>query len=89
MSKVMLATGLIVVYGYFCEAFFAWYSGSDYERFMMWNRMFGPYWWAYWALITCNFASRSCCGSSASAPAPGPCSGSPSWSTSACGWSAT
>jgi molybdopterin-containing oxidoreductase family membrane subunit len=31
-----------------------WYSGNDYERFMIWNRMTGPYWWAYWALIVCN-----------------------------------
>jgi molybdopterin-containing oxidoreductase family membrane subunit len=55
MSKLMLTTSLIVCYGYFSEAFFAWYSGNDYERFMMWNRMFGDYWPAYWALIFCNF----------------------------------
>jgi molybdopterin-containing oxidoreductase family membrane subunit len=54
MAKVMLATGLVVFYGYCCEAFFAWYSGSDYERFMMWNRAFGPYSWAYAALLFCN-----------------------------------
>jgi len=55
MAKVMLATGLAVCYGYFSEVFFAWYSGSEYERFMMWNRMMGPAWWAYAALIFCNF----------------------------------
>ncbi len=55
MSQVMLATGLIVVYGYAMEAFAALvYSGNDYEKFMMTNRMFGPYWWGYWALILCN-----------------------------------
>ena len=54
MAKVMLATGLIVAYGYMNEAFFAWYSGSEYETYMIMNRMFGPYWWAYWALIACN-----------------------------------
>jgi molybdopterin-containing oxidoreductase family membrane subunit len=54
MAKVMLATGLIVAYGYSIEAFMAWYSGNHYERFMMWNRAFGPYYWAYWALIFCN-----------------------------------
>jgi len=54
MAKVMLATGLIVGYGYTMEAFFAWYSGNTYEMYMMKNRMFGPYWWAYWALILCN-----------------------------------
>jgi molybdopterin-containing oxidoreductase family membrane subunit len=54
MAKVMLATSLIVAYGYTMEAFMAWYSGNTYERFMMWNRMTGPYGWSYWALIFCN-----------------------------------
>jgi molybdopterin-containing oxidoreductase family membrane subunit len=54
MAKVMLATGLIVGYGYMMEAFFAWYSASPYERFMMWNRMFGPYGWSYWLLVFIN-----------------------------------
>jgi len=54
MAKVMLATGLIVVYGYMMEAFFGWYSGNDYEHFMIWNRMHGPYAVYYWILILCN-----------------------------------
>jgi molybdopterin-containing oxidoreductase family membrane subunit len=54
MGKVLLATSLIVVYGYAMEAFMAWYSGSTFERFMMWNRMFGPYGWTYWVLLLCN-----------------------------------
>ncbi len=54
MAKIMLATGLIVSYGYACEAVFAWYSGSPHERFMMWNRMTGPYGWSYWTLIAIN-----------------------------------
>jgi molybdopterin-containing oxidoreductase family membrane subunit len=54
MAKVMLATGLIVFYGYLMEAFFGWYSGNNYERFMIWNRMHGPYATYYWALIFCN-----------------------------------
>ena len=54
MAKVMLATALIVGYGYVMEAFFSWYSGSPYERFMIWNRMFGPYGWTYWVLIFIN-----------------------------------
>ena len=54
MAKIMLATGLIVGYGYTMEAFFAWYSASPHERFMMWNRMFGPYGWSYWTLISIN-----------------------------------
>jgi molybdopterin-containing oxidoreductase family membrane subunit len=52
--KVMLATGLIVAYGYLMEAFFAWYSGNTFELFMMKNRMFGPYGMIYWLLILCN-----------------------------------
>jgi len=55
MGKVMLATGLIVVYGYLMEAFFGWYSGAQYEYFMIKNRIWeGPYWWSYWLLIFCN-----------------------------------
>jgi molybdopterin-containing oxidoreductase family membrane subunit len=56
MGKVMLATGLIVAYGYSMEIFMAWYSASHWEFFMMWNRMFGPMGWSYWVLITCNIA---------------------------------
>jgi Ni/Fe-hydrogenase subunit HybB-like protein len=54
MAKVMLATGLIVAYGYTMEAFMAWYSGNPYEEFMIINRMTGPYAPMYWALIFCN-----------------------------------
>ena len=56
MAKVTLITGLVVVYGYSCEAFFGWYSGNEYERFMMKNRIYyGPYAWSYWMLLLCNF----------------------------------
>jgi len=54
MAKVMLATGLILAYGYGCEVFYSWYSADTFERYMMWNRMFGPYASAYWALIATN-----------------------------------
>jgi molybdopterin-containing oxidoreductase family membrane subunit len=54
MAKVMLATGLIVAYGYMTEAFIAWYGGNLYEGFMLYNRMTGPYAFFYWALISCN-----------------------------------
>ncbi|HEX9017363.1 MAG TPA: NrfD/PsrC family molybdoenzyme membrane anchor subunit [Chloroflexota bacterium] len=56
MAKVMLATGLIVAYGYAMEGFYAWYAGDTYESYMMFNRMFGPYGWVYWLLILCNVA---------------------------------
>ena len=55
MGKVMLATGLIVFYGYVMEVFFGWYSGNKYEQFMTFNnRMVGGYGWSYWTLIVCN-----------------------------------
>jgi Ni/Fe-hydrogenase subunit HybB-like protein len=54
MAKIMLATGLLVAYGYMMETFTAWYSGNEYEKFMIWNRMTGPYRHMYWALIFCN-----------------------------------
>ena len=56
MAKVMLATGLMVAYGYLMEVFFAWYSGNPYERYLVVNRAMGPYAWAYWSLIACNVA---------------------------------
>src|SRR6201988_146090 len=38
MAKVMLATGLIVAYGYMSEMFIAWYGADQYDRFMTLNR---------------------------------------------------
>jgi Ni/Fe-hydrogenase subunit HybB-like protein len=57
MAKILLATGLIVGYGYVIEAFMAFYSGNIYERYMIWNRFGGPYRHVYWALIFCNLLS--------------------------------
>jgi Ni/Fe-hydrogenase subunit HybB-like protein len=54
MAKVMLGTGLIVAYGYVIEAFLAFYSGDQYEIYMMTNRFHGPYAPLYWMLISCN-----------------------------------
>src|SRR5919109_542760 len=54
MAKVLLTTGLIVAYGYVMEIFFAWYSANPYESYMLTNRMTGPYWRMYWALLFCN-----------------------------------
>jgi molybdopterin-containing oxidoreductase family membrane subunit len=54
MAKIMLATGLMVGYGYAIEAFMAWYSGNIFEMYAQTNRMFGPYAVFYWALIACN-----------------------------------
>jgi molybdopterin-containing oxidoreductase family membrane subunit len=54
MAKVMLVTGLIVVYGYMTEAFMAWYSADKFEMFVPLNRMTGPYAPVYWGLLFCN-----------------------------------
>jgi molybdopterin-containing oxidoreductase family membrane subunit len=56
MAKVMLATGLIVAYGYMMETFMAFYSGNPYDKYMIVNRMAGPYAVLYWVLILCNIA---------------------------------
>jgi len=53
-AMVMLATGLIVAYGYAMEAFMNWYSGNPYDSFLQWNRLHGPYAPAYMALLFCN-----------------------------------
>jgi molybdopterin-containing oxidoreductase family membrane subunit len=56
MAKLMLATGLIVGYGYLMETFVSFYSGNRFERYMIMNRMTGPYAPVYWLLIACNIA---------------------------------
>jgi molybdopterin-containing oxidoreductase family membrane subunit len=53
-AKLLLATGLMVTYGYMIEAFMAWYSNNTFEQFTQINRMFGPYAGVYWSLIACN-----------------------------------
>ena len=57
MCKIILLTGSLVGYAYSMEFFIAWYSGNPFEIYAFTNRAFGPYWWAYWAMITCNVAA--------------------------------
>lgn len=54
MNKVIILTGSIVGVAYITEFFIAWYSGNQYESYAFMNRAFGPYWWAYWSMMTCN-----------------------------------
>ena len=54
MGVVMLATGMVVAYGYLMETFTAWYSGDIFERYLIMNRMFGQYGYMYWLLILFN-----------------------------------
>ena len=57
MCKVIIATGSIVGYAYGMEFFIAWYGGNSYELYAFKDRAFGPYWWAYWTMISCNVIS--------------------------------
>lgn len=57
MNKIIMVTGSIVGIAYLTELFIAWYSGSEYEGYAFANRIAGPYWWAYWTMMTCNVIS--------------------------------
>ncbi len=57
MAKVVTVTGSLVGLAYATEFFMAWYSGVEFEAFAFINRAFGPYWWAYWIMISCNVIS--------------------------------
>jgi molybdopterin-containing oxidoreductase family membrane subunit len=54
MNMVLLATGMMVGYGYLMEAFVSFYSGNEFERFTQIDRMTGRYAPVYWLLIFCN-----------------------------------
>ncbi|HEY0792256.1 MAG TPA: NrfD/PsrC family molybdoenzyme membrane anchor subunit [Chthoniobacterales bacterium] len=54
MAKVMLATGLLLAYGYIFEIFFAWYSGDPTEQYSVVNRATGPYAPLFWLLLLVN-----------------------------------
>jgi molybdopterin-containing oxidoreductase family membrane subunit len=57
MNKVIILTGSIVGVAYLSELFVAWYSGSQFEQGAFYWRIMGPYWWSYWAMMTCNVVS--------------------------------
>ena len=55
MAKILLATGLLVCYGYVMEAFTAWYGDNAFDRFqILHERPQGAYARTYWTLIFCN-----------------------------------
>lgn len=53
-AKVMLGTGMIVMYAYAIEFFVAWYSGHHFEQFVFRNRPFGNYAIGFWLMVFCN-----------------------------------
>lgn len=55
-AKFILFTSIIMGYVYVIEFFTIYYSGNPYEKFWNWNRINGPYGWAYWAMVICNIA---------------------------------
>jgi Ni/Fe-hydrogenase subunit HybB-like protein len=61
MAKIILLTGMMVGFAYAMEFFIAWYGGNEYEWYVFIsnraNPAQAPYWWAYWAMISCNVIS--------------------------------
>jgi Ni/Fe-hydrogenase subunit HybB-like protein len=57
MNIVIIITGSIVGIAYITEFFVAWYGGVPAEFYAFYNRATGPYWWAYWSMMTCNVIS--------------------------------
>ncbi|MBL7811452.1 MAG: polysulfide reductase NrfD [Bacteroidetes bacterium] len=54
MCKIIMLTGTLVGIAYLTEFFIAQYSGVEYEQYAFINRATGPYWWAYWSMMSCN-----------------------------------
>ncbi len=57
MNIVIIITGSIVGIAYITEFFIAWYGQVPAEQYAFINRATGPYWWAYWSMMTCNVIS--------------------------------
>jgi len=57
MNIVIIITGSIVGVAYITEFFIAWYGQVPAEYYAFINRATGPYWWAYWTMMTCNVIS--------------------------------
>jgi len=57
MNIIIIITGSIVGVAYITEFFIAWYGQVEAEYYAFYNRAFGPYWWAYWSMMTCNVIS--------------------------------
>jgi len=57
MNIIIIVTGSIVGIAYITEFFIAWYGQVPAEQYAFYNRMQGPYWWAYWSMMTCNVIS--------------------------------
>lgn len=56
LSKIIIATSLIVTYSYACEFYIAWYSRSEFEQSQFMYRAFGHYAAFFWLMVICNCA---------------------------------
>ena len=54
MNVIIILTGSLVGTAYMTELFMSWYSGVEFEQYAFLNRATGPYWWAYFIMMTCN-----------------------------------
>ncbi|UTW63478.1 polysulfide reductase NrfD [bacterium SCSIO 12741] len=54
MNIIIVITGSMVGVAYLTELFIAFYSGVEFEQYAFLNRATGPYWWAYWSMMSCN-----------------------------------
>ena len=57
LCKMILVTGLIVTYSYFCDFFVAWYGGEAPELYTMMDALLfrkGPHWEIFYLSVFCN-----------------------------------
>lgn len=58
LAKLMLVTGLMLLYSYAIEQFIAWYSADQFERYQyLTARLSGPYAPVFWAMTIGNLLS--------------------------------
>jgi Ni/Fe-hydrogenase subunit HybB-like protein len=55
MNKIIIANSGLVGIAYMSEFFIAWYSGNEYEQYQNYNKVLGPYSWAFIVIVTFNF----------------------------------
>jgi hypothetical protein len=54
MCKLILATSMLLSYGYLIEIANAWYGGNPFDQYLTRIRATGPYAYCYWTMIACN-----------------------------------
>jgi molybdopterin-containing oxidoreductase family membrane subunit len=55
IARILVFISLIMGTAYLTELFIAWYSGNEYEGFLMFkNRVTGTYAFQFWAMFICN-----------------------------------